>query len=174
MTSTTGIQIRPPPPHRETIELMSSSALPRHAGMIAMPRDRHPYKQSEPRPTTSTSSGRSGASVRQGRLSAVFVVVVHALMTLRCRPPACVSLACTEDGARQRSWRENVREQSLLNFPHRMHWRAPWRAPLRSKPPPLADNGYRVRSSERDNGTCWLQAGRANKFGYIFAPRRSW
>jgi cytochrome c biogenesis protein len=71
-----------------------------------------------------------------------------------------------------RSWRENVREQSLLNFPHRMHWRAPLaRAALAQQTASrLVDTGYKVKIVERDNGTLLAaKQGGANKFGYIFA-----
>lgn len=71
-----------------------------------------------------------------------------------------------------RSWRENVREQSLLNFHHKMQWRAPLgRAALaRQTAARLADAGYKVKLVEKDNGTLLAaKQGAANKFGYIFA-----
>ena len=71
-----------------------------------------------------------------------------------------------------RSWRENVREQSLLNFHHKMQWRSPLgRAALaRQTAARLADTGYKVKLVEKDHGTLVAaKQGAANKFGYIFA-----
>jgi len=71
-----------------------------------------------------------------------------------------------------RSWRENVREQSLLNFHHKMQWRAPLgRAALAQQTAArLADAGYKVKLVEKDHGTLLAaKQGAANKFGYIFA-----
>ena len=71
-----------------------------------------------------------------------------------------------------RSWRENVREQSLLNFHHKMQWHAPLaRAALAQQTAArLADAGYKVKLVEKDHGTLLAaKQGAANKFGYIFA-----
>ncbi|GJI96474.1 cytochrome c biogenesis protein [Duganella caerulea] len=71
-----------------------------------------------------------------------------------------------------RSWRENVRENSLLNFHHKMQWRAPLaRAALAQQTAArLADAGYKVKLVDKDNGTLVAaKRGAANKFGYIFA-----
>ena len=71
-----------------------------------------------------------------------------------------------------RSWRENVRENSLLNFHHKMQWRSPLaRAALAQQSAArLADAGYKVKLVEKDNGTLVAaKQGAANKFGYIFA-----
>jgi len=71
-----------------------------------------------------------------------------------------------------RSWRENVREQSLLNFHHKMQWRSPLpRAALAQQSAArLKDAGYQVKLVEKDNGTLVAaKQGAANKFGYIFA-----
>jgi cytochrome c biogenesis protein len=71
-----------------------------------------------------------------------------------------------------RSWRENVREQSLLNFHHKMQWRSPLaRAALAQQTAArLADAGYKVKLVDKDNGTLVAaKQGAANKFGYIFA-----
>ncbi|TFW16553.1 cytochrome c biogenesis protein ResB [Duganella callida] len=71
-----------------------------------------------------------------------------------------------------RSWRENVREQSLLNFHHKLHWRAPLsRAALAQQSAARLQNaGYQVKLVEKDNGTLVAaKRGAANKFGYIFA-----
>ncbi|MQA23550.1 cytochrome c biogenesis protein ResB [Rugamonas rivuli] len=71
-----------------------------------------------------------------------------------------------------RSWRENVRENSLLNFHHKMQWRSPLaRAALAQQTAArLADAGYKIKLVEKDNGTLVAaKQGAANKFGYIFA-----
>ncbi|HEX8404893.1 MAG TPA: cytochrome c biogenesis protein ResB [Duganella sp.] len=71
-----------------------------------------------------------------------------------------------------RSWRENVREQSLLNFHHKMQWRSPLaRAALAQQTAArLVDAGYKVKLVEKDHGTLLAaKQGAANKFGYIFA-----
>ncbi|MYN18327.1 cytochrome c biogenesis protein ResB [Rugamonas sp. FT107W] len=71
-----------------------------------------------------------------------------------------------------RSWRENVRENSLLNFHHKMQWRSPLaRAALAQQTAArLADTGYQVKLVDKDNGTLVAaKRGAANKFGYIFA-----
>src|SRR5450830_3801 len=54
-----------------------------------------------------------------------------------------------------RSWRENVREQSLLNFHHKMQWQAPLsRAALAQQSAArLKDAGYQVKLVEKDHGT---------------------
>jgi cytochrome c biogenesis protein len=71
-----------------------------------------------------------------------------------------------------RSWRENVREQSLLNFHHKMQWRSPLaRAALAQQTAArLADAGYKVKLVDKPHGTLLAaKQGAANKFGYIFA-----
>nr|WP_315400724.1 cytochrome c biogenesis protein ResB [uncultured Duganella sp.] len=71
-----------------------------------------------------------------------------------------------------RSWRENVREQSLLNFHHKTQWRAPLgRAALAAQTAArLADAGYKVKLVDKGHGTLLAaKQGAANKFGYIFA-----
>jgi cytochrome c biogenesis protein len=71
-----------------------------------------------------------------------------------------------------RSWRENVREQSLLNFHHKMQWRSPLsRAALALQSAArLKDAGYQVKLVEKEHGTLVAaKQGAANKFGYIFA-----
>jgi cytochrome c biogenesis protein len=71
-----------------------------------------------------------------------------------------------------RSWRENVREQSLLNFHHKMQWRAPLSrsALAQQSAARLQDAGYQVKLVEKQHGTLVAaKRGAANKFGYIFA-----
>ncbi|MDC8760275.1 cytochrome c biogenesis protein ResB [Janthinobacterium fluminis] len=71
-----------------------------------------------------------------------------------------------------RSWRENVREQSLRNFHHKVEWTAPLsRAALAQQTVErLADAGYKAKVVEK--GDALLVAakqGAANKWGYLFA-----
>jgi cytochrome c biogenesis protein len=71
-----------------------------------------------------------------------------------------------------RGWRENVRENSLLNFHHKMQWRASLTrtALAQQSAARLVDAGYKVKLVEKDNGTLVAaKQGAANKFGYIFA-----
>ena len=71
-----------------------------------------------------------------------------------------------------RSWRENVREQSLRNFHHKAEWQSPLgRAQLVAQTVArLADAGYKSKVVEKDQATLIAaKQGAANKFGYIFA-----
>jgi cytochrome c biogenesis protein len=71
-----------------------------------------------------------------------------------------------------RSWRENVREESLRNFHHKTEWTAPGSAvALASQTAQrLGDAGYRVKMVDKTNGVLVAaKKGAANKFGYIFA-----
>ncbi|NNG23965.1 cytochrome c biogenesis protein ResB [Telluria aromaticivorans] len=71
-----------------------------------------------------------------------------------------------------RSWRENVREESLRNFHHKMEWTAPLdRAALAGQTAErLRHAGYAVKLVEKDGGTLVAaKKGAGNKFGYIFA-----
>ncbi|MES2901878.1 MAG: cytochrome c biogenesis protein ResB [Pseudomonadota bacterium] len=71
-----------------------------------------------------------------------------------------------------RSWRENVRENSLRNFHHKTEWSAPLtRAELASQSAArLSHAGYAVKIVEKDKGLLVAaKKGAANKFGYIFA-----
>ncbi|CDG85513.1 cytochrome c biogenesis protein ResB [Janthinobacterium agaricidamnosum] len=71
-----------------------------------------------------------------------------------------------------RSWRENVREQSLRNFHHKAEWQAPLgRAALVGQTVArLADAGYKAKVVEKDHATLIAaKQGAANKWGYIFA-----
>jgi cytochrome c biogenesis protein len=71
-----------------------------------------------------------------------------------------------------RSWRENVREQSLRNFHHRHEWESDVDAS--TLVPDLARrveaSGYKVKIVAKENGTLIAaKQGAANKWGYIFA-----
>ncbi|MGV7208035.1 cytochrome c biogenesis protein ResB [Oxalobacteraceae bacterium A2-2] len=71
-----------------------------------------------------------------------------------------------------RSWRENVREQSLRNFHHRSEWTTPLErtALARQTAARLADAGYQSKIVDKDGGTLVAaRRGAGNKFGYIFA-----
>jgi cytochrome c biogenesis protein len=71
-----------------------------------------------------------------------------------------------------RSWREQVREESLRNFHHKAEWTAPLaRAALAAQTAGrLQDAGYAVKVVEKNNATLVAaKKGAGNKFGYIFA-----
>ena len=71
-----------------------------------------------------------------------------------------------------KSWRENVREQSLRNFHHKAEWTVSGSTESLAKEATrrVTDDGYRVRLVQKD-GAILLTAkqGAANKLGYIFA-----
>lgn len=71
-----------------------------------------------------------------------------------------------------RSWRENVREQSLHNFHHRADWQHP--ATLDAATQQLAHDvaisGYKLKIVDKTDGRLIAaRRGGANKWGYIFA-----
>jgi cytochrome c biogenesis protein len=71
-----------------------------------------------------------------------------------------------------RSWRENVREQSLRNFHHKAEWSSA--LPLAGFTQQLAQRivhgGYKVKVVDKDGGVLIAaKQGAANKWGYIFA-----
>jgi cytochrome c biogenesis protein len=71
-----------------------------------------------------------------------------------------------------RSWRENVREQSLLNFHHKSEWQSPLpRAALAQQVAQrLGHAGYNTRLVEKGHATLVsAKRGAGAKFGYIFA-----
>lgn len=71
-----------------------------------------------------------------------------------------------------RSWRENVREQSLRNFHHKVEWTSamPVTALAAELAQRAAAGGYKVKIVEKDNGRLIAaKQGAANKWGYIFA-----
>jgi cytochrome c biogenesis protein len=71
-----------------------------------------------------------------------------------------------------RSWRLNVREQSLRNFHHKTEWQSPLARPALAQQTAarLADAGYKAKIVDKENGTLVAaKRGAANKFGYIFA-----
>ncbi|MES2106420.1 MAG: cytochrome c biogenesis protein ResB [Pseudomonadota bacterium] len=71
-----------------------------------------------------------------------------------------------------RSWRENVREQSLRNFHHKAEWHTGMsRADLQQQlTAHIGRVGYRYKIVEKENATLIAaKRGAANKWGYIFA-----
>jgi len=71
-----------------------------------------------------------------------------------------------------RSWRANVREQSLQNFHHKTEWSSPLArlALAQQTAARLVDAGYSAKIVEKEQGTLVAaKRGAGNKFGYIFA-----
>ncbi|WP_354330087.1 MULTISPECIES: cytochrome c biogenesis protein ResB [unclassified Undibacterium] len=71
-----------------------------------------------------------------------------------------------------RSWRENVREQSLRNFHHKAEWQATNTRPLTVQQitAHITRLGYKFKVVEKDHATLIAaKQGAANKWGYIFA-----
>ena len=71
-----------------------------------------------------------------------------------------------------RSWRENVREQSLRNFHHKVEWSSsrPVEPLAQSLARRIADDGYQARIVPKENAVLIAaKRGSANKWGYIFA-----
>ncbi len=71
-----------------------------------------------------------------------------------------------------KSWRDNVREQSLRNFHHKHAWQtgeAPAEAAARLARQ-VGQRGYKVKLVDKEGGTLLAaKQGAANKWGYIFA-----
>ena len=89
---------------------------------------------------------------------------------------ASTSLCIVRNGPKMlkdmRSWRENVREQSLRNFHHKMEWQTPLaRAELAQQTAQrLKDAGYQTKLVPKGDATLVAaKRGGANKWGYIFA-----
>jgi cytochrome c biogenesis protein len=71
-----------------------------------------------------------------------------------------------------RSWRENVREQSLQNFHHKLAWTAETQRGVLTGQliARLTRHGYKTKVVEKDHATLIAaKQGAANKWGYIFA-----
>ncbi len=71
-----------------------------------------------------------------------------------------------------RSWRENVREQSLRNFHHKAEWSSALPLPefAQEMAQRVAVSGYKLKLVEKDGGILIAaKQGAANKWGYIFA-----
>lgn len=92
-----------------------------------------------------------------------FLVVSTSLCLIRNAPKMVKDM---------RSWRENVREQSLRNFHHRTEWQSGLsRADLAAQTAGrVAASGYKVKVVDKENATLIAaRQGAANKWGYIFA-----
>ncbi|GAA4032450.1 cytochrome c biogenesis protein ResB [Actimicrobium antarcticum] len=84
----------------------------------------------------------------------------------------CISRNAPKMLKDMRSWRENVREQSLRNFRHKAEWSFPGtRAELVTLlTDRIASRGYKVKQVDKENATLLAaKQGAANKWGYIFA-----
>jgi cytochrome c biogenesis protein len=71
-----------------------------------------------------------------------------------------------------RSWRENVREQSLRNFHHKAEWTSVTAPAVLTQQlvARIAAKGYKTKLVAKDNATLiTAKQGAANKWGYIFA-----
>jgi len=94
------------------------------------------------------------------------------LVTLIISTALCVVRNAPKMLRDMRSWRENVREESLRNFHHKTEWTAPLdRTGLAQQTAArLRHAGYAVKLVEKGNGTLVAaKKGAGNKFGYIFA-----
>jgi len=92
-----------------------------------------------------------------------FLVVSTSLCVVRNAPKMLADM---------RSWRENVREQSLRNFHHRAEWgvAAPCAALVTDLSARIRASGYKVKVVEKEKATLIAaKQGAANKWGYIFA-----
>lgn len=71
-----------------------------------------------------------------------------------------------------RSWRENVREQSLRNFHHKLEWTSgkPLEAAARELRLRIGGSGYKSLTVQKESGVLIAaKHGAANKWGYILA-----
>lgn len=98
-----------------------------------------------------------------------FLLIFAALVT-------STALCITRNGPKMlrdmRSWRDNVREESLRNFHHKAEWHAaiPRSALAQQTVQRLQDAGYRAKIVDKGDGTLVAaKKGAANKLGYIFA-----
>jgi cytochrome c biogenesis protein len=98
-----------------------------------------------------------------------FLLILGALIT-------STALCITRNGPKMlrdmRSWRDNVREDSLRNFHHKAEWHAAMVRPALAAQTAerLKDAGYRVKIVDKGQGTLVAaKKGAANKLGYIFA-----
>ena len=102
--------------------------------------------------------------------SAWWFLLITAFLTLSTS--LCISRNAPKMLKDMRSWRENVREQSLRNFHHKLEWDVPGTrsALTRQLAERIAARGYKVKIIEKGNATLLAaKQGAANKWGYIFA-----
>jgi cytochrome c biogenesis protein len=132
-------------------------------------------KQNEPAPNYINQFGPFWAAVfDKFSLYAVysswwFLLILVALIT-------STALCITRNGPKMvrdmRSWRDNVREDSLRNFHHKAEWTShtPRTALALQTVERLKDAGYRAKIVDKGKGTLVAaKKGAANKLGYIFA-----
>lgn len=84
----------------------------------------------------------------------------------------CITRNAPKMLADMRSWKENVREQSLRNFHHRHEWEveAPRAVVAGELATRIAASGYKVKLVQKEHATLIAaKQGAANKWGYIFA-----
>lgn len=84
----------------------------------------------------------------------------------------CISRNAPKMLRDMRSWRENVREQSLRNFHHKAEWTSAVSRPALAQhlANRLASSGYKIKLVDKDHATLIsAKQGAANKLGYIFA-----
>lgn len=94
------------------------------------------------------------------------------LLTLIVSTGLCVIRNTPKMMRDMRSWREQVREESLRNFHHKSEWTAPLSAAALAAQSAarLGHAGYKVKIVEKDRGILVAaKKGAGNKFGYIFA-----
>ncbi|MDB5749085.1 MAG: cytochrome biosis protein ResB [Massilia sp.] len=94
------------------------------------------------------------------------------LLTLIVSTSLCVIRNAPKMVRDMRSWREQVREESLRNFHHKTEWTAPLdcAALAQQTAMRLGHAGYKVKIVEKEHGTLVAaKQGAGNKFGYIFA-----
>src|SRR6476661_74657 len=92
-----------------------------------------------------------------------FLVISTSLCIIRNAPRMLADM---------RSWRENVREQSLRNFHHKAEWRGEQGEAqlVQQSAERIAAHGYKVKIVQKDQATLiTAKQGAANKWGYIFA-----
>lgn len=84
----------------------------------------------------------------------------------------CISRNAPKMLKDMRSWRENVREQSLRNFHHKVEWTVPGTGSslVGGLCERLVASGFKVKVIGKENATLIAaKQGAANKWGYIFA-----
>lgn len=92
-----------------------------------------------------------------------FLVLSTSLCVIRNAPKMLADM---------RSWRDNVREQSLRNFHHKNEWQvdAPRDVLAHELARRLVDDGYKAKIVDKGEATLiTAKRGAANKWGYIFA-----
>lgn len=102
--------------------------------------------------------------------SAWWFLVIMAFLVLSTS--LCVYRNSPKMLADMRSWRDNVREQSLRNFHHKLEWQvdAPRAEMAQKLAQRIAADGYKAKIIDKGDATLIAaKRGGANKWGYIFA-----